>query len=175
MRPLSYLTLVILTAVSLGSCRKIETLSDIPYIKFTSFAVFDTIDILGNHNQGGRLSFYFEDGDGDLGLEAAETGEADTTNLFFTLYRKVNGVFDTVPDNDLLKPYSYRIPYMERIGQNKLLKGTISVTFFYFFYDVADSDIVRYDFYLKDRAEHYSDTVSTCEIPLSVNGLYTNE
>lgn len=173
MRPLSYFTLVILTAVAIGSCRKIETLSEVPYIEFTSFAVFDTIDNMGNQYQVGRLKFYFEDGDGDMGLEPADFGETDTTNLFFTLFRKVNGVFDSVPDNDPLKPSSYRVPYMERTGQNKLLKGTISVTFFYFFYDKADSDTVRYDFYLLDRAKHSSDTISTCEIALSVDDLYT--
>lgn len=159
-------------ALMLGSCHKIVQLPDTPYIKFTSFAVFDTV-ILDNDCKGGRLKFYFEDGDGDLGLNPAETGETDTTNLYFTLYRKTNGVMTEVPDNDLMKPPGYRIPYIERTGQNKILKGTITVTFYYLFYNIPDSDIIKYRFYIKDRAENYSDTVYTSEIPLSVNSVYT--
>jgi hypothetical protein len=118
-------------------------LPDEPYIKFSSFAVFDSTDILGNYCKGGRLKFYFEDGDGDLGLDVAEAGVADTTNLFFTLYKKTDGVMVQVSDSgDLLKPSNYRIPYMERTGRNKILKGTISVTFLYTFYESRDS-IVR--------------------------------
>jgi hypothetical protein len=172
MRIIKYSLIVILTAVSIISCRKIEVLPAEPYIEFTSFAVFDTTDILGNMCKGGRLKFYFEDGDGDLGLEPAETGETDTTNMFLNLYRKTNGIFTEVPDNDLMKPSAYRIPYLEKTGQNKILKGTISVTFLYLFYMPEDNDTVKYEFYIKDRKEHYSDTVSTCEIPLSFNDLY---
>jgi hypothetical protein len=172
MRSLKYSALILL-ALMLGSCHKIIQLPDTPYIKFTSFAVFDTTDILGNICKGGRLKFYFEDGDGDLGLKAAESGETDTSNLFLTLYRKTSGIITEVPDNDLMKPSDYRIPYMERTGQNKILKGTIDVTFFYQFYEPTDSDIFKYRFYIKDRAENYSDTVFTSEIPLSVNSVYT--
>jgi hypothetical protein len=172
MRSLKYSALII-AAVLLVSCHKIIQLPDTPLIKFTSFAVFDTTDILGNDCKGGRLKFYFEDGDGDLGLKVAESGETDTTNLFLTLYRKTNGIMTEVPDNDLMKPSGFRIPYMERTGQNKILKGTIAVTFFYEFYNIPDSDIFKYRFFIKDRADNFSDTVFTCEIPLSLNNVYT--
>jgi hypothetical protein len=173
MKPIKYTVLIILILILGGSCHKIQMLPDEPYIKFSSFAVFDSTDILGNYCKGGRLKFYFEDGDGDLGLDVAEAGVADTTNLFFTLYKKTDGVMVQVSDSgDLLKPSNYRIPYMERTGRNKILKGTISVTFLYTFYESRDSILIKYNFYIKDREEHYSDTVSTSEIPLSVNGLY---
>jgi hypothetical protein len=135
--------------------------------------VFDTTDILGNYCKGGRLKFYFEDGDGNVGMSSA-AGSADTTNLFFTLYRKSGGVMTQVPDNDLMKPSDYRIPYIDRPGRNKILKGTIDVTFFYQFYSPADSNIIKYRFYLKDRADNTSDTAYTCDIPLSKNNTYTN-
>jgi hypothetical protein len=128
MRSLKYP--LILMALMLGSCHKIVQLPDTPYIKFTSFAVFDTTDILGNDCKGGRLKFYFEDGNGDLGLNDAESGVTDTTNLFLTLYRKTSGIMTEVPDNDLMKPSGYRIPYMERTGQNKILKRLHSFTSF---------------------------------------------
>jgi hypothetical protein len=74
------------------------------------------------------------------------------------------------PDDDPLKPSAYRIPYMERTGQDKILKGTISVTFLYLFY--SPSDTIRYDFYIKDRAGNVSNVASTSEIVLNVNKTY---
>jgi hypothetical protein len=171
MRTINYLVIFAVIILASVSCGKIQTLPPEPKIEFTSFTVFDTIDILGNSTKGGRLEFYFEDGDGDLGLPTPSEGQTfDTINLFFSLYRKSGGVMAPAPDNDPLKPSGYRIPYMERLGQNKLLKGTIKVTFLYLFY--FKSDTIRYDFYLKDRAENQSNTASTGEITLFVNGVY---
>jgi hypothetical protein len=169
MRALKYQVLVIFIILIAGSCRKIQQLPAEPHIEFKSFAVFDTVDILGNDLKGGRLKFYFEDGDGDLGLDAGSDKQGDTTNLFFTLYRKENGNMVPAQDNDPLKPASYRIPFMERLGQNKILKGNISVTFLYLFY--SKKDTIRYDFYIKDRAQNVSNQSSTCEIVLTVNGI----
>src|SRR5664279_5537846 len=170
MRETKYLSLIIVCLFILGSCHKIEHLSAIPHIEYTSFTVFDTNDILGNASKGGRLKFHFEDGDGDLGLDAPSASQTDSTDLFFTLYRKVGGIMVQAPDNDPLKPSAYRIPYLERLGQNKILKGTISVTFLYLF--SSPSDTIRYDFYLKDRALNESNVVSTAEIVLSGNKTY---
>jgi len=170
MKIIKYSFIVILITFFVLSCHKIVILPIEPHIKFTSFAVFDTTDILGNNIKGGRLKFYFEDGDGDVGISS--NGQADTADLFFTLYRKSNGIFSEVPDDDLMKPSAYRIPYLTREGQNKILKGTISVTFYYLFYVPSENDTVKYRFFIKDRAQHYSDTVYTSEIPLSFNNIY---
>lgn len=172
MKSLKYSALIMVALLTFA-CHKIIQLPDKPYIKYTSFNVFDTTDLLGNACKGGRLKFYFEDGDGDVGQNAPETGETDTTNLFLTLYRKTNGIMTEVPDNDIMKPVGYRIPYMARTGQNKILKGTIAVTFFYTYYVISDNDTFKYRFYIKDRAQNYSDTVFTSEIPLSINNVYT--
>jgi|SRR5450759_1135257 hypothetical protein len=174
MRTIKHTAIILFAILALYSCRKIEHLSPVPHIEFTSFAVFDTIDILNNPYKAGRLKFTFEDGDGDLGLESPEiSGLIDSTNLFFILYRKTGGNMVQVPDSgDFMKPTSYRIPFMERLGQNKILKGTISVTFLYTYYEPIDSNIIRYDFFIKDRADNVSDTTSTNEISLSINGLY---
>ncbi|MCX6253549.1 MAG: hypothetical protein NTV31_03630 [Bacteroidia bacterium] len=171
MRTIKYLIIILVVVIAFGSCRKIEQLPPVPYIEFTSFAVFDTIDILGNNAKGGRLKFHFEDGDGDLGLKSLSENQTDTTNLFFNLFRKTSGIMIPAPDNDPLKPSSYRIPYMERLGQNKILRGTISVTFLYLFY--SPTDTIRYDFYIMDRALNESNVASTSEIVISVNGIYT--
>jgi hypothetical protein len=170
MRILKYWIIFLIVLFNLIACKKIEQLPAVPYIEFNSFTVFDTTDILGNNAKAGRLKFYFEDGDGDLGLKPPSEIQNDTTNLFFTLFRKKDGTMVTAPDNDPLKPSSYRIPYMERLGQNKILKGTISVIFQYNFY--SSSDTIRYDFYIKDRALNASNVVSTSEIIISVNNVY---
>lgn len=172
MKKVKFFALIALIAIISGACRKIQQLPDEPRIEFRSFAVFDTTDILGNVIKGGRLNFYFEDGDGDLGLASPETDMTDTTNLFLVLYRKAGGVMEQVPEDDYMKPYSYRIPYMESPAQNKILKGTVTLTFLYLFYPPEDNDTVMYDFNIKDRADHLSNTESTCEIALSVNDIY---
>ena len=170
MKEIKFLFVIFISILVLDSCKKIEKLSAVPQIEFTSFTVFDTIDILGNHSKGGRLKFKFQDGDGDLGLDAPTQGQIDSTNLFLTLFRKVGGVMVPAAANDPLTPSAYRIPYMERLGQNKILKGSISVIFMYLFYSPADT--ISYDFYIKDRALNVSNVASTSEIELSVNKTY---
>lgn len=170
MRIIKYLVIIIAALPLLNSCRKIEQLPPAPLIKFTRFAVFDTTTLLGKY-KAGRLDFYFEDGDGDLGLQAPSGNMTDTTNLYLTLFRKTGGIMAQAPDNDPLKPLFYRIPFMERLGQNKILKGTISVTFLYLSYYPGDT--IRYDFYIKDRALNESNVASTSEIVVSANDIYT--
>jgi hypothetical protein len=170
MRSVKFPAAAILFIISVLSCGKIEKLPPEPTVKFKSFAVFDSTDILDNKVKGGRLNFYFEDGDGDLGLQSPQqSGGIDSTNLFFILYRRTGGKLIPATDNDLLKPSPYRIPFMDRQGQNKILRGNISVTFLYLFY--SPSDTIMYKFFVKDRAMHSSDTASTCEIVLNMNGI----
>ena len=66
MRKFKLLVIFILTLAAVMACIKVEQLPARPSIEFTSFEVFDTLDILGNISKGGRLLFRFEDGDGDL-------------------------------------------------------------------------------------------------------------
>ena len=172
MKIFNYLVLILFVILVLGSCRKIEQLPPVPFIKFTRFVVFDTTTLLGKY-KAGRLDFYFEDGDGDLGLAAPAGITTDSTNLFLTLFRKKGGIMVPSTDkSDVLLPYSeYRIPFMTRPGVNKILKGTISVSFLYLFYTPGDT--IKYDFYIKDREEHESNTESTSEIVISSNGIFS--
>lgn len=162
--------LILIFILVLYSCEEIQTLPEVPYIEYTSFVIFDTTDILGNLSKGGRLRFYFEDGDGDLGLKSPSGINADSTNLFLTLYRKINGELVPATGNDPLNPSDYRIPYMTRLGQNQVLTGTISVTFLYPFY--TRTDTVVYDFFIRDRALNDSNVATTSEVVISENGVY---
>jgi len=171
MRINKYSIVILIILLSLGSCRKIEQLSNIPNIRFTSFTVFDTVTWLDDY-KAGRLNFYFEDGDGDLGLKEPSSGQTDTTNLFLTLFRKEGGIMVPVSGLDPMLPFpEYRIPYMVRLGQNKILKGDISVIFLYLSY--SPSDTISYTFTIKDRALNESNSASTSEIVVSVNNVYT--
>jgi hypothetical protein len=171
MKIFKYAVLIMPALFIIGSCQKVEQISPIPNISFTSFAIFDTTDILGNQSKGGKLNFFFEDGDGDVGLNPPTLFQADSTNLFLKLYRKKNGVMVAAEPGDPLYPSDYRIPYMVRLGQNKILRGTISVTFIYLFY--SPTDTIKYDFYIKDRAPHSSNVASTSEIVIATNKVYT--
>lgn len=161
--------LIAVLVFSLFSCRKIEKLPPEPRVEFRSFAVFDTVDILGNPARAGKLTFYFEDGDGDIGLEDPDTtGTMPASNLFLQLFRQTGGEFIPAVITDPLYPSEYRIPFMETPGQNKILRGTVSVTLFYFFYN--DTDTLYYDFWIRDRSGHDSNTASTCVAILGETG-----
>lgn len=169
MRLQTILYIFFLIVIASASCKPIEKLPPEPYIEYRSFTLFDTVDLLGNPGKGGRLTFYFEDGDGDLGLRQPLPDDTDTVNLFFQLFRKEMGVMVPAGPSDVLRPANYRIPFMDRQGQNKILKGTIDVTFMYLFYSATDT--IMYEFYIKDRAGNESNHENTLEIPLNFSGL----
>lgn len=172
MRQFKLLVIFIIFIVAVISCIKVDKLPARPNIEFTSFEIFDTLDILGNTSKAGRLRFRFEDGDGDLGLNSPVGSQTDTTNMHLTLFRKIKGSMVRVTDKkDPLLPYdSYRIPFMERLGQNQILRGYISVTLIY--QSHKQGDTIQYEFYIKDRAENYSNFVTTAEIIVSENKIY---
>lgn len=162
---------MIAAALSLNSCIEIEQLPPEPRIEFRSFTISDTVDILGNEAKAGKLTFYFEDGDGDVGLREGSAYSDEQYNLFLTMYRKTDGVIAPAEEGDPLFPTPYRIPYLERLGQNKILRGEISVIILYQFFN--DDDSIRYDFHIIDRALNESNVESTCIFAVSENGTCT--
>ena len=167
MKALAKILILIITVLLSGlSCKKIESLPEIPSISFKSFILIDTIDALGNEGKIGELTFDFEDGDGDIGLTQPDSLSADSTNfnLFFTLFDKIDGEFIEVSENDLETPLNYRIPYIEKEGQNKALKGEIQVDFLY--YHTFEYDTIKYSFFIVDRALHKSNVETTPEIAM---------
>jgi len=166
MKALAKILILIITVLLSGlSCKKIESLPEIPSISFKSFILIDTIDALGNEGKIGELTFDFEDGDGDIGLTQPDSLSADSTNfnLFFTLFDKIDGEFIEVSENDLETPLNYRIPYIEKEGQNKALKGEIQIDFIYLLFE---HDTIKYSFFIVDRALHKSNVETTPEIAM---------
>ena len=153
--------LLIIVTVCVLSCQKIVSYPPEPEIKFESFKLKDTVDLIGNNIKLGELIFSFIDGDGDIGLGQPDSiYENDSTNinLFFTLFDLEKGEFIEIEDDDLETPLNYRIPFMERTGQNKTLQGEIQVNFEYY---IIRYDTIKYDFYITDREQHLSNIEST--------------
>jgi hypothetical protein len=156
--------ILLVTVITLIGCPGIETIPEIPEITYKSFTLTRTTDALGNDMLLGELTFMFRDGDGDIGLEAPDSiPEGDTSffNLFFTLYEKTDGDYRMISNDDLPSPLYYRIPFMEKEGNNKTLKGDIKVEFEYL---TIDYDTIRYTFFLIDRAGHKSNIDTTADI-----------
>ena len=173
MKRLLNTVIIIAILTAFHSCAKIEQIPPEPRIEFRSFTVIDTTDQLGNQAKAGKLTFFFEDGDGNLGDNNNPAEPETSVNLFLSLYRKSNGVMVPAASNDPILPTPFRIPFMERLGQNKILRGEITIVMLYLFYN--ESDTIMYDFSIRDRDQNMSNTETTCEIPLAVNGTCTAE
>jgi len=156
--------LILILAVLLPGCPDVQQLPDIPYVEFKDFTLEESVDNLGNEIIAGELLFFFQDGDGDVGLNEPDTifpGDSSQYNLFLTMFKKENQEYIEV---DVKAPLYYRIPFIEREGQNKTLQGEIEVTFEYL---TIDYDTIRYTFYIVDREEHKSNTDTTFDISFS--------
>ncbi len=78
-------------------------------------------------------------------------------------YEKHGGQFQLI---NLLFPLNYRIPYITPEGNNKALSAEIRIKMLAPYYSpfLNIGDTVRYDFYIKDRAGHQSNTATTGDV-----------
>ena len=145
-----------------GKCRLVDIC---PYACIQPLGSAEKVNVLGQKVLTGELTFDFEDGDGDLGFEARTDSlnlpDSVKYNLFLTLHEMVDGVYREVDTAELLSPPYYRIPPLDREGQNKTLIGEISVDIEYY---IIEYDTLRYSFYITDRAFHRSNVDTTSEI-----------
>ena len=156
---------MIFALILLCGCPAPKVLPDVPRIEFKSFILEERSNALGSKILTGLLSFDFEDGDGDIGFEPLfdSLNLPDTVkyNLFLTLHEMKNGEYREIDASELeSKPY-YRIPPLDREGQNKTLKGEIEVEIEYY---TIDYDTLKYSFFVMDRAFHHSNVDTTTEI-----------
>ncbi len=156
-------------ALMTWACRKTEHYPPEPSITYRSFYFRDSVDYLGNKILTGTLTFYFIDGDGDLGMPDIDSllpGDSSAANLFFSLYYLRNNNIYPADEEEVKTPLSYRIPYIRMTGRDKTMKGEVRVTFFYINFPY---DTIRYSFYVVDRAGHQSNTEETPFIILPPN------
>lgn len=120
----------------------------------------------------GFLIMGFEDGDGNFGL-----GQGDTTGIFcptcdfhhniFCEYEELrDGVWVPIeldPELDQV-PFYYRAPRIEPSGQNKALRGTITVELAPRYYLTSAWDTLRFAVHIVDRDLQSSDTLRTISV-----------
>lgn len=159
----------LLAILLLGGCEleKVDYPSE-PQIEFRSAIPSISENALHQPVLFIKLTFYLIDGDGDLGILWFDTTPPPPpydANFFPTLYSIENNKL--VIDTSLLAT-KYSIPYVNNLGQDKLLKAEVIVDleypppYFPFPYDT-----IMYSFYMNDRALNKSNIAWTDTIILS--------
>jgi len=159
-------SLLVLLAVLLIQCRKIENYPDEPQISFIEAIVKDSTDVLDNKIKHVTLKFKVIDGDGDIGLDEVDTlgpfsrDSAYYYNLFIEEYEKIGEEFVEV-ENQF--PRNYRIPNLTPEGQNKTLIANVSVEMEYGYSDQTPLLFTEFKYYFKlvDRSFNFSNTDTT--------------
>lgn len=163
---------IIIFLIGIGSCKKVEKFPITPYIEYRGFEMLFNPD-LGIYDRG-VLSFYFQDGDGDIGLNSGDTAppyNADSEyhyNLIINYLEMQNGVITEVPIlwyNPVTQQYdtltmSARIPNLTPSGINKAISGEIYDTLFIYNFN-SEFDTIMIEAFIYDRALHPSNTIST--------------
>ncbi len=160
-KPYIMLIKAMILVSAFSSCEEIKNYPDEPSIDYKSFQLFTSTDALGNPIALGKLEFDFTDGDGDIGLNQPNSDisllpDSLKYNLFMQMYTMEEGIF--IPVEDTTENSNYRIPFIERTGQNKTLSGTIIVDIEY---PQILHDTIYYTFYILDREFHKSNTDTT--------------
>ncbi len=135
-----------------GSCTDDETFPVTPEIGFKSLEKFTNINGLDSL----MLTFSFTDGDGDLGSPESDVTSRD---IFAKIFERKNGVF---VEAVLAAPLEYRLPYLQPSGNNQSLKGDIKINIDYNV--LQPNDTIYYTLYIKDRAGHKSNQITTTTI-----------
>jgi hypothetical protein len=147
-----------------SGCMKKQNFSDTPLISFTGMELLvDTAGVV----RTGILTISYQDGNGDIGLSAADTfppyqkGGQYYYNYVITYFEKQNGVFQQV---DLTIPFSLRIPVLTPNDPNKPIQGYITDSIS--LYPPPLHDTIKFEAYIYDRALNKSNTITTPEIVL---------
>ena len=163
------------------SCKKPIVLPPEPEIEFVSVRTIDTIDSpeLGNRVIYNELKFSLIDGDGDIGNEVYSYNDINYNNTFLKLFKKENGVFSehkiviyTEDEGELVTDTvvtEYRLPMVPIAGgQDKTLKAHV---FLLVAIDLVKLpfDTLKYELFVKDRADHESNIIETSEIIIPRN------
>jgi hypothetical protein len=135
----------------LTACEEIRSYPDTPEISFKEFRYSDTV-----------LIFTFADGDGDIGLNSADTlapynkGSQYYFNLFLTIFSKQNGKFEPLKLKDSTFYRIPRVPDPKPEDQDQVRRGDIQLNMSFL---PAWPDTFALRFYMVDRSLHHSDTL----------------
>ena len=149
---LQFIVLMAALAIGIG-CKREDTYPITPEITFKSLDKFQNI----SNTDSLELVFSFTDGDGDIGTIKLDSVNRD---IFVKIFEMKNGSF--VEFTNLIAPLEYNLPYLEPRGNNNSLKGDIKINIEYNV--IQPNDTIRYELYIKDRARHESNTITTSAI-----------
>ena len=136
---------VSLALVCVACNRNLPEYSNIPEVEFLSAAT----TLSETNDRTVAFTFMLYDGDGNVGLEAADTAspfiDEYQQNFYATPYYIENGVRYQLPYN-----FSYRIPRLREEGNDKFIKAKVAIDFV-----IATAsfpyDSVVYAYYVYDR------------------------
>lgn len=156
-----------LVALLFWSCIPEEKYSVIPRIEFVSL---EKIPNTSGSDDKGMLIFYFEDGDGDIGLNSEgdnlrppfDTSSIYYYNFFIHYYEKQNGTFVRV---DLPAEQHARIPRLSNRPPESI-NGHICQIELFINNITSIYDTIRFEFYIVDRALNHSNIITTPEIKI---------
>ena len=115
---------VCLALVCVACNRNLPEYSNIPEVEFLSAAT----TVSESNDRTVAFTFMLYDGDGNVGLEAADTAspfiDEYQQNFYATPYYIENGVRYQLPYN-----FSYRIPRLREEGNDKFIKAKVAIDF----------------------------------------------
>jgi hypothetical protein len=149
---------LILIVVVLSACKKPVRYSDIPKIEFISINKYQDEMI----KDGAMLTFSFQDGNGDIGLNNNDTFPPFNPkstyyyNFFCDYYEKQNGVFkkiDSIEVNGKMLPFNLnaRIPRLSYLPEESINGEIYLIMPFYYDTSSPYNDTIGLTFYIVDR------------------------
>ena len=162
MKKFSIGIIVILLAIATIGCHREPKYSIVPHIEFVSL---EKVDDGTGHDSQAELTIYFQDGDGDIGLDETDRDPVFSVdspyyyNFFIHLYEKQNGEWVLM---ELPMPLHARVPHLSN-DVPESIEGKLTILT-YINNPYSNYDTVRLSCYLVDRALHHSDTIITPEI-----------
>lgn len=170
-----YLFLVLMFSLLFFGCVKFEDYPLEPQIEYQDFVFL--IDDSTNVIEKGILSFSYQDGDGDIGLNQEDTiypfnfGSEYYYNLLVRYFEKQNGTFVEVPLlswNSETQVYdtstfNSRIPRLLPEGEKRAIKGVVENELF-INNPFSDFDTIMFKVKIVDRSLNVSNEIETAEI-----------
>jgi len=145
-----------------AACNKVPLYPDEPILTDGSFELLK--NSIGQ-DTAVLIKFKFTDGDGDLGLTAADTIPPYDKNLFVAYFQKVDGKFEKIvlPGSTDTLNFNSRIRDYNITGANAA-EAEVSLNINI---SVVLADTILFEYYLRDKARNISNKLSTGPIALN--------
>jgi hypothetical protein len=159
---IKYIIPLILFILILEGCEKLPKYDETPQIEFGGYDIYrNHYNILTTSYEDSVIfKIKFQDGDGDLGLDENDKKTDSLPNFVMRMYVKNNTPFfekDTIVGQ--FQPLT--LSAKEIKGP---IKGELRYTASFIYPDYNTNDTLKFDIYIKDRANHISNTITTDEL-----------